>query len=197
MRTAGIVLAGGLSSRFGTPKAFAEWEGVPYFKYSLQAMAPFCEACLIVTRPELVPQFPEEIKTVTDLAEIAGQGPVAGILTGMESMKADRYVVLPCDMPFMEPGVIGELLKRHQSGVTAVVLDGKNHPLVSVWDASAKAEVRQALESGQRRVMEVQEKIGVQWVDGCSLTCNPAKVFENVNTPGVLERRGSDGGDRR
>ncbi|QTD40558.1 molybdenum cofactor guanylyltransferase [Sporosarcina sp. Te-1] len=197
MRTAGIILAGGLSSRFGSPKAFAKWRGKRFYEYSLQALSPFCDECMIVTRPELMLRFPQEMKVVTDLAGFAGQGPVAGILSGMEAMEADRYIVLPCDMPFMDRDVIGELLKKHQSDVTAVVLDGKHHPLVSVWDCSAKAELKQALVNGQRRVLEVQEKIGVRWVDGRSLTCNPAKVFENVNRPDMLERRGSHGGDSR
>ncbi|MBB4823018.1 molybdopterin-guanine dinucleotide biosynthesis protein A [Sporosarcina luteola] len=197
MRTAGIVLAGGLSSRFGSPKAFAEWDGNLFYEYSLQAISPFCEACVIVTRPELVLRFPEEMKVVTDLAPFAGQGPIAGILSGMESIEADRYIVLPCDMPFMEKSVIRKLVGEHRTGATAVILDGKNHPLVSVWDGSARDELRKALINGRRRVMEVQEKIGVRWVDGRSLTDTPEKVFENVNRPDVLERRGSHGGNCR
>ena len=47
-------------------------------------------------------RYPTEVKVVTDLAGIAGLGPLAGILSAMESVEADRYVVLPCDMPYID-----------------------------------------------------------------------------------------------
>ena len=170
MKTAGILLAGGLSSRFGSPKAFAEWEGRPFYEVSLAAMTPFCDECIVVTRPELVGRFPGGVHVTTDIAQFAGQGPIAGILSGMVELQADRYIVLPCDMPFMTRDVVGQLLECHCSGVTAVVLDGKYHPLVSVWDADVASDLHESLEKGKRRVMDVQEKHGVKWIDGEVLT---------------------------
>jgi molybdenum cofactor guanylyltransferase len=188
MKTAGIILAGGLSSRFGSPKAFAEWKGRSFYEWSLAALSPFCEKIIIVTRPELVERFPMELRVTTDVERFAGQGPLAGILSGMEVLRADRYIVLPCDMPFMTDDVIGRLLKCHSSGVTAVVLDGKYHPLVSVWDDAVTNDLREALEDGKRRVMDVQEKHGVQWIEGELLTEDDARrIFMNANTPDILE----------
>ena len=189
MKTAGIVLAGGLSSRFGSPKAFAEWAGRPFYERSLEALSPFCEECIVVTRPELVERFPEGLLVTTDMEPFAGQGPIAGILSGMEELRATSYIVLPCDMPFMTADVIGRLLECHSSGVTAVVLDGKLHPLVSVWDGAAAKDLREALENGNRRVMDVQEKHGVRWIEGELLAGDDAsRIFMNANTPDVLER---------
>ena len=188
MKTAGIVLAGGLSSRFGSPKAFAEWQGRPFYEWSLAAMEPFCEQCIVVTRPELVEHFPEGLLVTTDIETYAGQGPIAGILSGMMGLHAERYIVLPCDMPFMTADVVGRLLEHHKSGVTAVVLDGKYHPLVSVWDRNVVQDLVEALENGKRRVMDVQEKHGVQWIDGELLTDDDAyQIFMNANTPDILE----------
>ncbi|MCM3636326.1 molybdenum cofactor guanylyltransferase [Sporosarcina luteola] len=189
MKTAGIILAGGLSSRFGSPKAFAEWEEHPFYELSLAALSPYCEECIVVTRPELVERFPEDLLVITDLEPFAGQGPIAGILSGMEKLCAERYIVLPCDMPFMTADVVERLLECHTSGVTAVVLEGKYHPLVSVWDADALPDLREALENGKRRVMDVQDKHGVRWIEGELLTEDDARrIFMNANTPDVLER---------
>jgi molybdopterin-guanine dinucleotide biosynthesis protein A len=189
MKTAGIVLAGGMSSRFGSPKAFAEWQGRPFYEWSLEALSPFCEECIVVTRPELVERFPKKLHITTDIELFAGLGPIAGILSGMEELRATRYIVLPCDMPFMTADVIGQLLECHSAGVTAVVLDGTFHPLVSVWDGAAAKDLREALENGKRRVMDVQEKHGVRWIDGELLTeDDPHRIFMNANTPDTLER---------
>lgn len=189
MKTVGIVLAGGLSSRFGSPKAFAEWQGRPFYEWSLEALSPFCEECIIVTRPELVERYPAGLRVTTDIESFAGHGPIAGILSGMEELCAKSYIVLPCDMPFMTVDVIGRLLEYHSSGVTAVVLDGKLHPLVSVWDGAAAKDLREALQNGKRRVMDVQEKHGVRWIEGELLTEDDAhRIFMNANTPDILER---------
>ena len=198
MKTAGIVLAGGLSSRFGSPKAFADWEGRPFYELSLAALSPFCEKCIVVTRPELVERFPDGLHVTTDIAQFAGLGPIAGILSGMVEWQADRYVVLPCDMPFMTADVIGRLLEFHGTGVTAVVLDGKYHPLVSVWDGKIAPDLQEALENGKRRVMDVQEKNGVQWIEGELLTKDDAhRIFMNANTPNILEGADEDESDCR
>ncbi len=47
-------------------------------------------------------RFPRSVNVMTDLARYAGLGPLAGILSVMESVEADRYIVLPCDMPFVD-----------------------------------------------------------------------------------------------
>ncbi|MFD1204915.1 molybdenum cofactor guanylyltransferase [Sporosarcina contaminans] len=188
MKTAGILLAGGLSRRFGSPKAFASWQGRQFYERSIDAIGQLCEELVIVTRQELVDRFPKELHVVTDIEPFVGDGPLAGILSGMEAIEADRYIVLPCDMPFTTEEVMRELIRRHHGGVTAVEVDGKRHPLCSIWDASVKKGLRNALENGQRRVMIVQENHGVRWIDGHELTKNARISFENVNTPDILER---------
>ena len=190
MKTVGIVLAGGLSSRYGSPKAFAKWNGFYFYELAMNVLAPYCDEVVIVTRPELAGKFDHTLRVVTDLAEVAGEGPLAGILSGMDAVDADRYIILPCDMPFMTSEVIARLVERHESAVTAVVQEGKLHPLVSVWSGKAKVELLSALESGQRKVMKVQEKLGVKWIEGITLSDNPQHVLKNVNTPDIL--RGVD-----
>lgn len=188
-RTAGILLAGGQSRRFGSPKPLAEYEGAPFYQYSLQALKLFCEEIVVVTRPEFVDKFPKDLCVTTDLTQFFGMGPLAGILSGMEAVKADRYIVLPCDMPFIQQRVIGRLVNEHSGDVSAVTVEGKRHPLVSIWQASAKPMIRQALIEDNRRVMHVQAQLNGQWIEGSSLTDSPELVFKNVNTPCELERR--------
>ena len=57
MKTVGIVLAGGLSRRFGSPKAFARLEAKYFYERAVEAYEPFCEEVVVVTRQELVDRF--------------------------------------------------------------------------------------------------------------------------------------------
>ncbi|MCZ2260274.1 molybdenum cofactor guanylyltransferase [Sporosarcina sp. G11-34] len=187
MRTVGIVLAGGLSRRFGSPKAFASIGEEYFYERAVEALTPHCEEVVIVTRPELRNAYPAELKVIQDLPEVAGFGPLAGILSAMEFVEADRYVVLPCDMPYVDESIVGQLLDCHGEVVTAVIAEGKHHPLVSVWDRKSKEPLREQLEKGQFRVINLLDKLGVAWVDGHLLTDDEQSVFRNVNTPTDLD----------
>ena len=73
----------------------------------------------------------------------------------MESVEADRYAVLPCDMPFVDSGAMLRLVEHHDKGVTAVVSNGGYHPLVSIWDKQLKSTVEKALINDQLSVMKI------------------------------------------
>lgn len=198
MRTVGIVLAGGQSRRFGSPKAFAKVGGRYFYEWAKEALESHCDAVVIVTRKELVDRFSADVDVQADLFDFAGMGPLAGILSVMESVQAERYVVLPCDMPFIDDDdVVGNLLMHHDKGATAVIVDGRHHPLVSVWDYDVKQMLDEALRNEQYRVMSVLSRIDATWVNGSELTDCEEQVFKNVNTPELLERCGVYGSNLR
>ncbi|MBE1555824.1 molybdenum cofactor guanylyltransferase [Sporosarcina limicola] len=188
MKTVGVVLAGGMSRRFGSPKAFAKLNNKSFYTFAMEALETVCDEVIVVTRPELVASFPPTVNVRIDVANYAGLGPLAGILSAMESVEADRYMVLPCDMPYVDGAVISKLMKYHKTNVTAVISRGRHHPLVSIWDRTMKTVLQQALKSKQLRVMNILSASGVTWANGCLLTEDEARVFTNINTPDVLER---------
>lgn len=188
MKTVGVLLAGGQSRRFGSPKAFATHEGHSFYYYSVEALRPICDEIVVVARPEFKELFPDSVHVTTDLELYAGMGPLAGILSAMESMQADRYVVLPCDMPFIEVGITERLLELHDGDISSITVEGKRHPLVSVWNANVKSTIKQALHDGNRRVMDVQAQHECRWIEGALVTDTPEIAFKNVNTPCELER---------
>lgn len=185
----GIVLAGGLSRRFGSPKAFAQYEGKPFFEFAVAALKPHCDEVIVVTRPELTSRMPMTYSVITDIEKYRGQGPLAGILSAMKAMPAERYVVLPCDMPYVDAEVIGSLVRAHKNPATAVISEGRYHPLVSVWSADLQPQLVESLENEQLSVMKFLSKVDVCWIEGSSLTGNENRVFMNMNTPESLERR--------
>ena len=187
MRTVGIVLAGGLSRRFGSPKAFARIDKEYFYERAVEALIPHCGEVVIVTLPELRNAYPAKLKVILDLPAVAGFGPLAGILSAMEFVEADRYIILPCDMPYVNESVVGQLVARHDGAVTAIAAAGKYHPLVSVWDRKLKGSLREALENGHFSVMKLLERLDVTWIDGHMLTDQEQNVFRNMNIPTDLE----------
>src|SRR5690625_6115754 len=109
----GIILAGGQSSRFGSPKAFVKKDNIPFYQYSWQAIKPVVSSTLIITNPLLEALFAKDnvpIKMVNDHNLYQGQGPLAGIYTAMDVLMPEWYMIVPVDLLFLEQGIVQWLI---------------------------------------------------------------------------------------
>lgn len=188
MKTVGVILAGGLSRRFGSPKAFAKIEGQYFYEYAIHALKPYCDEIIIVTRPELVKKFPEECQVIVDDPAYAGDGPLAGIYSAMKVSMATRYIVLPCDMPYINQQFLEGLLQNHKPTIVAVRTVTQHHPLVSVWKPTVFKELEETLNKKQFRVFPFLEKVQAEWIDAKVLGKDYEKVLQNMNYQTDLER---------
>src|SRR5690625_587592 len=142
----GIILAGGQSSRFGSPKAFVKKDNIPFYQYSWQAIKPFVSSTLIITNPLLEALFAKDnvpIKMVNDHNLYQGQGPLAGIYTAMDVLIAEWYMIVPVDVHFRSEEHTSDLLSPTRrlsdlsifmAGNKAVCFINANHykaPIVS------------------------------------------------------------------
>src|SRR5215469_2010547 len=77
--SAGIVLAGGRSSRMGTPKAALEWHGSTLLRRSVGILARVTDGPVLVVRApgQALPGLPPHVRVVDDPRE--GLGPVQGL----------------------------------------------------------------------------------------------------------------------
>ena len=180
----GILLAGGMSRRFGSPKAFAVMDGELFYERAYKALDKVCDHVVIISRAELRPHFSAECDVITDLEWVAGQGPLAGILSGMTARPAEKYMVLPCDMPFIGPAETNKLLKLADdlSDITAVRNATEKIPLFSIWNFRVKEELHKDLAAGQLRVMKFMDKVTTEWIDSSQIHEDPL-VFRNINKP--------------
>ncbi|HLR22608.1 MAG TPA: molybdenum cofactor guanylyltransferase [Pseudogracilibacillus sp.] len=185
-QTVGILLAGGMSRRFGTPKAFQDWNGIPFYEYVYTALQAVCDDIIIVTRPQLKRRFPDKYHTVVDEEVYAGCGPLAGIFTGMHQKEADQYIVLPCDMPLINGDIMRALFRKHQLSVTVVRTKEELQPLVSIWDKTCEPILENALIKQQYGMKKLLTKLQVHTVSDISLTGEPGR-FMNINTTRQLK----------
>ena len=178
----GILLAGGLSRRYGSPKAFAQYNGKYFYEIAYEALATVCQHVIIVTRQELIERFPKDVHIIMDNPLFVGNGPLAGIYSVMEDTNANQYVVLPCDMPLMTAQVLEQLIEQHEHNVSIAVYKETIQPLVSVWSKEVKADIYIALKNGQLKMKEFLSKVPTKQVAMDPLNIG-SEVFMNVNTP--------------
>jgi len=178
----GIVLAGGLSGRYGKPKAFAELNGRKFYEIAYDTLRSVADDVIIVAREEHRNQFPATYRVIADQKRFAGCGPLAGIYSAMMEEKARSYAVLPCDMPLVTPEMMERLVRFHTKDVAVVVSEGHLQPLVSIWDKGMKERIRASLEKGRLKLTDAFEGADLVQVDGQLISSHP-EAFMNVNTP--------------
>jgi len=177
----GILLAGGLSRRYGAPKAFAKVHGTYFYEQMYAILEATCDHVVIVTREEFINWFPENYHVIVDVEAYQGCGPLAGIYSGMDASIADAYIVLPCDMPLLRKDIIQKLYEKHQSDVTIVEVEGKLQPLVSVWNHEMMVPIQTSLDQGQYKMKTTLDRCHMAKVQDHQLT-NNASAFLNINT---------------
>src|SRR5918995_4597916 len=103
---AGIVLAGGRSRRMGTPKAWLDWHGSTLLRRACGIVARGTSGPVLVVRApgQELPPLPDGVRVVEDARE--GQGPLQGILAGLEAADADVAFVASVDLPFLHPAFV-------------------------------------------------------------------------------------------
>jgi len=107
------VLAGGRSSRMGTPKAALEWHGTTLLRRTVGIVARATGGPVVVVRAsgQPLPALPATVSVVDDPRE--GKGPVQGIAAGLAALagQADAAFVTSTDLPFLHPAFIGRVLR--------------------------------------------------------------------------------------
>lgn len=187
--TVGILLAGGLSRRFGSPKAFARLDGPDdrmFYERALDALEAVCDGCVVAASRELADRFPPGLEVCEDLPAIEGQGPLAGICTAMRHRPAASYVVMACDMPLVGQEEIRRLYASAEeyasADVVAVRTPQSAVPLLSVWRRNLADCLEQAILEGRLSVMKLLAELETVWIDSRQLN-GDEQVFRNYNTP--------------
>ncbi|MCY7855437.1 molybdenum cofactor guanylyltransferase [Bacillus sonorensis] len=188
MKPVYVLLAGGLSSRFGDPKAFALWKNKPLYQWCKQALGG---EALILSRPGLTDRFKSQGETAVleDVEPFKGKGPLAGIYTAMEHQDGDIYIVLACDTPLIRNETISSLKKQIASGADAVVpvAGGRAQPLAAVYHKRVKQTICEQLRRDELKISDFLDRISVKYIDAEKIGAKNEE-FVNVNKKSDLER---------
>ena len=108
-----------------------------------------------------------------------GQGPLAGVLAGLEwaaALGMTALLTAPGDMPFLPAGLANWLAPAPG----CVSSHGRRHHLVALWPIDCATRLRALLSApGPRQVAGFAERIGMRYAEYTVPTGDP---FANVNT---------------
>ena len=121
---AGILLAAGRSTRFGTHKLLQPLaDGMPMAIAALRHLAQGVDEVIVVVRPDDHPLIkllaPEKARILPCVDAAHGMG--ASLACGVRAApKADAWLIALADMPYVPPAVIAALLAQLRSGAAIV-----------------------------------------------------------------------------
>jgi molybdopterin-guanine dinucleotide biosynthesis protein A len=181
----GAVLCGGASSRFGSDKAVAPVGDGTLGASVVAALRQAGVDPVVAIGGDSGPAI--GVPVVADLRP--GEGPLGGLATALLWAKSGYVVVVPCDLPLLQPSHLAVVIEAAAAGARAsppvaaiATIDGEPQVSVGCWPASAGRTVLRALNGGQRRfrsALDVVEWIGVEL---------PPDALSDADTPAELRR---------
>ncbi|WP_263357543.1 molybdenum cofactor guanylyltransferase [Acidicapsa ligni] len=213
---AGFILAGGQSSRMGTDKALAIFDGQPLVTNALAILKTAGLPVKIAGSRSSLGEFAEEIPDslpstgplggIYAALRLASAGPATGSATGPATAPAAQWsVFLPVDMPLMPSALIARLLERAMltsAPITVATLNGRMEPFPVVLHRNALPIIEQRLHFGETGCQSAWRSIPValgERLDSVSVEslvqaghCRhpaglpPAWWFQSANTPAEL-----------
>jgi len=177
-KTAGVVLAGGRSSRMGVPKAALDWHGSTLLRRTVSVVARAVTGPVLVVRApgQPLPDLPPEVEVAADPRE--GLGPLQGMAVGLAALsdRADAAFVCSTDLPFLHPAFIGAVLRAltPELDVALPVARGYPQPLAAAYRTSLAPVVASLVAADRLRPAFLFDQCRVLRLDDATLRADPA-----------------------
>jgi molybdopterin-guanine dinucleotide biosynthesis protein A len=167
----GVLLVGGASTRFGSPKALAMIDGETFADRGRRVLAAACDEVLVVGKRGELP-----FDVIDDGSET--RAPIAGVVAGLRAAANEVAVFLPVDCPWMTPEALRALGEACRDAAVP-----RSGPLPGAWAVSALPVLEARLANGPLGLHRAYDELDVATVD-----LDPA-VLADVDTPADLHRR--------
>jgi molybdopterin-guanine dinucleotide biosynthesis protein A len=167
----GILLVGGASTRFGSPKALARLGGETLAERGWRTLGEVCEHRLAVGKSSEALDLPFPV--LDDGNDV--RAPIVGLVAGLEAAPTDLCVVLPVDCPLVTPELLLEL-----AGACRDVARPRRGPLPGAYRRTALPALKEGGLAIHRAILGLD--VAVVDVD--------PHLIVNVNTPDELAALG-------
>jgi molybdopterin-guanine dinucleotide biosynthesis protein A len=177
----GLVLAGGASRRMGRDKAALVYHGRPQLHWAFERLRALCPTSYVSVRADQRDEparagLPQLVDLHSDI------GPLAGIVAAQARHPEVAWLVLACDLPFVDDATLGFLLDHRDPRADATAFrsshDGLPEPLCAIYEPHTRTELARRAESGPHcpRKFLIQSR-------ALLLELPSQAALDNVNTP--------------
>jgi molybdenum cofactor guanylyltransferase len=183
----GLVLAGGQSTRMKRDKAtLAYHAGKTQLEWAMGLLQPHVERAFVSVRPGQTDPVRARFEQIVDTRE--GLGPIAGIIAAQARYPDAAWLVLACDLPFLEAATLDYLLAERDPARPATAFrsshsdnpkhNGLPEPLCTIYEPSSREAILAHMASGKDCPRKFLISANTRLLD----QPNP-RALDNVNTP--------------
>jgi molybdopterin-guanine dinucleotide biosynthesis protein A len=169
----GVLLVGGASTRFGSPKAHAVVDGVTLAERAWRLLGAACDERIAVGKSADGLDLPFEV--LDDGTDVRAS--LAGVVAGLRAAGNDVALIIPVDMPKLTVASLHALADACRDA--AVPPTG---PLPGAYRRNTLPALERFLDRGELRLRDAIAELDVATVD-----LDPS-VLANVNTPADVQR---------
>ncbi len=147
----GLILAGGQSSRMQRDKAALEFHGKSQVDHLKELLSPHCDEIFVSIRPD---QSGDPVRTTLPQLHdtFLDFGPMGGILSALKSDAHAAWLVVACDLPFIDPETLDVLVEGRNPFRLATAFtsarDGFPEPLCAIYEPKAVMRMLEFLALG-------------------------------------------------
>ncbi|WP_296229769.1 molybdenum cofactor guanylyltransferase MobA [Pseudomonas sp. UBA4617] len=179
-----LILAGGRGQRMGgRDKGLVDWHGVPLVAHVQRVVRPLSNDLVISCNRNQAAYRAYADQLVGD-AEADYPGPLAGVIAGLKVARHEWVVLLACDAPLVDQGLIEDLLRLAVTSDSAAMVrqGGYWQPMFSVLPRRVLPVLEQAWAAGERSLQKALLRENVQ-----GLECAEGdRRLSNFNSPELL-----------
>jgi len=177
----GLVLAGGRSTRMTLDKAALAYREQPQLAVAYDLVARHAERSFVSVRADQVAEpLRSRYPQIVDGPD--GRGPIAGILAAQARYPDAAWLVVACDLPYLEDATLVALLRGRDPYRLATAFrsrhDGLPEPLCTIYEPASRAAMRTHVAAGRdcpRKFLLSHDVLLLEPVH--------ADALDNANTP--------------
>lgn len=190
MRCTGVVLAGGLATRYGGhPKGLERVEGVRIIDRVAATLRPVADDLLLIANDPQAQTWLPGVRVASDVRP--GLGALGGLHAAL--VRAGTPVlVVAWDMPFASRDLLAALRALGERGFDAAVPERdaahRLEPLCAYYAPTCIGPIEHHLDAGDRRAIAFHDDVRVGRIDAAAVAAfgDPERIFLNVNVPDDL-----------
>ncbi len=176
-----LVLAGGRSTRMHRDKASLAYHGRTQLEWAVSFLEPHVTRVFVSVRPDQVKdpiraRFDQIVDTQENL------GPIAGIMAAQAKHPNVAWLVLACDLPFLDDSTLQTLIAARQPERLATAFRSSHdvlpEPLCAIYEPASREPILAHVANGKNCPRKFLINSDVHLLD----EPNP-HALDNVNTP--------------
>ena len=186
----GLVLTGGDSRRMNRDKALLDYHGRPQAEVIYGLLSEVCKQVYVSSKKDQWRgKSLGKLPAIQDV--FLGFGPLSGILSAMHAYPKAAWLVVACDLPYVNLGTIETLVKNRNPFKTATCFkNARNHlpePLCSVYEPKIRIELLENLAIGNLSPRDILMNSPIKTVDQTE-----GENLENVNSDEAYKKTKSE-----